>query len=229
MSRILSLIIFLSIGLLTYGQRTGNWLIYFGQVKFSDRWSMYNEIQYRNYNAIGTLEQLLTRHAVGYALQPSNHYLSLGYGYMLGQPISVLAGKNPELTHEHRIFQQFHSLQQIGRVKLMHRYRFEQRFFQDDFRLRFRYFVALQVPLNHADFQKNTVYLSFYDEIFLQPESTVFDRNRLYGALGFVFTPSLKLELGFMSQLYSSTYRNQAQVVLHHTIKHTNNHQNIHK
>jgi hypothetical protein len=204
---------------LTFGQRNGNWMIYFGQVKLSDRWSLFNEIQYRNYNAIGTLEQLLTRHAVGYALQPSNHYLSVGYGYVLGQPITVLAGKNPELTNEHRIYQQYHSFQQVGRVKLTHRYRFEQRFFQDDFRLRFRYFVGIQVPLNHINFQKNTVYLSFYDEIFLQPESTVFDRNRIYGALGYAFTPNFKLEIGVMSQLYSSNYRNQFQIVLHHTIK----------
>lgn len=194
-------------------------MMYFGQTKLSTRWSMFNELQYRNYNAIGTLEQLLTRHSVGYALQPSTHYLSLGYGYVLTQPISVLSGKRPDRINEHRIYQQYHSFQQIGRVKLMHRYRFEQRFFQDDFRLRFRYFLALQVPLNRPVFVKNTIYLSFYNEVFLQPESSVFDRNRLYGALGYAFSPSFKLEIGMMSQMLSSTYRNQLQVVIHHSLE----------
>jgi len=204
---------------MTYGQQTGNWMMYFGQTKFSARWSMFNELQYRSYNAIGAMEQLLTRHAVGYALNPSNHYLSLGYGYILTQPISVLAGKRPELIHEHRTYQQYHSFQQIGRVKLMHRYRFEQRFFQDDFRLRFRYFLSLQVPLNRPVFVKNTIYLSFYNEVFLQPESSVFDRYRLYAALGYAVSPSFKLEIGMMSQMLSSTYRNQLQVMVHHTIE----------
>jgi hypothetical protein len=203
---------------ISLAQSNGNWIIYFGQTKFSERWSMFNEVQYRNYNAIGKLEQLLTRHSVGYALQPNNHYVSLGYGYILAQPISVLSGLGPELTHEHRIFQQFLSTQQIGRVKLTHRYRIEERFFRDDFKVRFRYFLAVNIPFNHKTIQKNTVYLSLYDEVFLQPEALVFDRNRLYGAIGFAFTPNLKLELGYMSQALSNYYRNQFQIVLHHTI-----------
>ena len=31
----------------------GNWLIYIGNKKLNSKWNIHNEIQYRNYNAIG--------------------------------------------------------------------------------------------------------------------------------------------------------------------------------
>ena len=37
----------------------GNWLIYIGSKKVNEKWNIHNEVQYRNYNAIGDLEQLL--------------------------------------------------------------------------------------------------------------------------------------------------------------------------
>ena len=44
----------------------GNWLIYIGNKKLNTKWNIHNEIQYRNYNAIGDLEQLLLRTGLGY-------------------------------------------------------------------------------------------------------------------------------------------------------------------
>ena len=43
----------------------GNWLIYIGNKKINEKWNIHNEIQYRNYNLIGDLEQLLLS-GVGY-------------------------------------------------------------------------------------------------------------------------------------------------------------------
>ena len=37
----------------------GNWLIYIGNKKLDSKWNIHNEVQYRNYNAVGDLEQLL--------------------------------------------------------------------------------------------------------------------------------------------------------------------------
>ncbi len=39
----------------------GNWWIYFGNKKLDSQWNWHHEVQYRNYNAIGDLEQLLIR------------------------------------------------------------------------------------------------------------------------------------------------------------------------
>ncbi len=61
---------------------------------------------------------------------------------------------------------------------------------------------------------KNTVYLSGYNEIFLNHQSPIFDRNRLYGALGYVFNKNLRIEAGFMAQTLEKTNRNQFQIVV---------------
>ena len=39
----------------------GNWIIYLGNKKIDSKWNLHHEVQYRNYNAIGDLEQLLLR------------------------------------------------------------------------------------------------------------------------------------------------------------------------
>ena len=59
-----------------------------------------------------------------------------------------------------------------------------------------------------------TFYFSAYDEVFLKPESFVFDRNRLYSAIGYVFNTIFKAEIGFMAQTLENSNRNQLQIVL---------------
>ena len=67
----------------------------------------------------------------------------MGYAYIHSE--SYIAGTDVKLkTDEHRIFQQFITKQQFGRVNIQHRYRFEQRFMNDDFKMRLRYFVVIE-------------------------------------------------------------------------------------
>jgi phenylalanyl-tRNA synthetase beta subunit len=55
----------------------GNWLIYIGNKKLNTKWNIHNEVQYRNYDAVGDLEQLLLRTGVGYNISENNHNLLL--------------------------------------------------------------------------------------------------------------------------------------------------------
>ncbi len=177
----------------------GNWIIYFGNKKIDNKWNLHHEVQYRNYNAIGDLEQLLLRTGLGYNLTENNNNLLLGYGYILSENYIGISDEKNSIS-EHRIYQQFIIRQQISRVDVQHRYRFEQRFLEDDFKLRFRYFLSLNIPLNNAEIVDKTVYFSAYNEIFLNTENSVFDRNRLYSGLGYKLNNSLKFEIGYMNQ-----------------------------
>ncbi|MBK8829395.1 MAG: DUF2490 domain-containing protein [Saprospiraceae bacterium] len=195
---------------------TGNWMMYFGNQKLSDRWNWHNEIQYRNYNFAGDLEQLLFRTGIGYNLSANNNNLLLGYAYIHGEP--YVAGTDEKTNvNEHRIFQQFISRQQFGRFYLQHRYRIEERFIEEDFKMRFRYFLGLNVPINKKEMVSKAIYLSLYNEIFIQPKSPVFDRDRVYGAIGYVFSSNLKVEAGMMAQLLESSDRAQFQIALFNT------------
>jgi len=191
----------------------GNWFIYFGNQAINKKWNWHNEVQYRNYNFIGDMQQLLLRTGIGYNLTENNNNLLLGYGFI--QSKNYLQNTDQKLTNnEHRIYQQFITRQNFGRVFIQHRYRTEQRFFTNDFRWRFRYFVSINVPLNNPGMIPNTVYASAYNEIFVNGAGTLFDRNRLYGALGYVVNKHFRIELGMMAQTLENTNRNQLQIVV---------------
>lgn len=184
----------------------GNWLIYIGNVKLNNNWDVHNEIQYRNYNSIGDLEQLLLRTGLGYSFNENHNNILLGYGYIHSK--NYIADDEISIK-EHRIFQQFISKQHIGRIKLTHRYRFEQRFVEDEFKMRLRYFLALSMPF----FKSDKIYVSVYNEIFLNTNRPVFDRNRLFGGLGYHLSPKVRLELGYMNQFFETSGRDQLNII----------------
>ncbi|MEQ8712640.1 MAG: DUF2490 domain-containing protein [Cyclobacteriaceae bacterium] len=208
-------LLFLGLPFFSHAQDStlGNWLMYFGNKNLKSGWNWHHEVQYRNYNAIGDLEQLLLRTGVGYNLSENNNNLLLGYGYILSQ--NYIDDTDDKVdVNEHRIFQQFITRQSFSRFSLQHRYRFEQRFVEDDFRLRFRYFLSINVALSNPEMADNTFYLSAYNEIFLNSEEgNVFDRNRLYGGLGYRVSPKLRFELGYMNQFLANGNRDQLNMV----------------
>ncbi|MEH6536987.1 MAG: DUF2490 domain-containing protein [Psychroserpens sp.] len=190
----------------------GNWLIYIGNKKLNSKWNIHNEVQYRNYDAIDDLEQLLLRTGLGYNLTENNNNILLGYGYILSE--NYIDDTNDKVSiEEHRIFQQFITKQKVGKVGLSHRYRFEQRFVENDFKMRFRYFLGIKIPLQYKEDKKNPLYLSVYNEIFLNTETSVFDRNRVYGGLGYEFSKALRLELGYMNQFFETSGRDQINII----------------
>lgn len=191
----------------------GNWLIYIGNKKINSKWNIHHEVQYRNYDAGGDLEQLLLRTGIGYNLTENNNNFLLGYGYILSSNYIGTTDDKVDIN-EHRIFQQFITKQKISRVSLQHRYRFEQRFVEEDYKMRFRYFLSARVPFNNKEIVNKTFYLSVYNEIFINTENDKFDRNRLYGGIGYKFNSKLKAEVGYMNQFMSKFNRDQINLFL---------------
>jgi hypothetical protein len=182
----------------------GNWLLYFGNKQIDSKWNWHHEVQYRNYDAIGDLEQLLLRTGIGFNLTENNNNLLLGYGFIASE--NYLGDTDDKISvDEHRIYQQFITKQSIGKLKLSHRYRFEQRFVEEDFKMRFRYFLSFKLPLAMDENEDYNWYASAYNEIFLNTESAIFDRNRLYGGLGYKLNKNVRFELGYMNQFFETS------------------------
>jgi len=187
----------------------GNWLIYIGNKQLNEKWNLHHEVQYRNYDAIGDLEQLLLRTGLGYTFGESKKNILLGYGYILSENYNSEMDLKKSVN-EHRIFQQFISKQKLGKLKLSHRYRFEQRFVESDFKMRVRYFLGVNVPISSKE--ENKYYFSAYNELFLNTKSKLYDRNRLYGGFGYHLNKKVRLELGYINQFFNEGSRDQLNI-----------------
>ncbi|SHI73977.1 DUF2490 domain-containing protein [Algibacter luteus] len=208
----LTMVLMLPIYAQSQDSNFGNWLIYIGNKKLNNNWNLHHEVQYRNYNAIGDLEQLLLRTGLGYTFNNSKNNLLLGYGYILSE--NYLGNTDEKISvNEHRIFQQFITKQNFNKFSLQHRYRFEQRFVESDFKMRWRYFLGLNVPFCVSEDQTSKLYFSAYNEIFLNTKSSVFDRNRLYGGIGYNINKNIRVEAGYMNQFFETSSRDQFNIL----------------
>ncbi len=203
----------------------GAWYMYFFNTTFKEStWGVQGDIQCRNWNIAGDLEQLLLRGGITYKPKKANIKLTLGYGNVT----TGSYGPNNSTTSESRIYQEALFPVQFGnRFYTNHRFRYEQRFVENqDLRTRYRYNLFLNIPLNNPSMDKKTIYLALYNEIFINGQRSIgngnsveiFDRNRLYVATGYVIKQGLKVQLGIMKQTTNSWQKHQFQFSLHQKI-----------
>jgi len=202
--------------------QVGAWYMYFFNAKSDDsQWGMQGDVQYRNWDLGGDLEQLLLRGGVTYTPKSGGALFTMGYANVTFAPF----GPDDGTMREDRVYQEALLPQKIGsRVYLRHRFRFEQRWVEDqDFRSRYRYALFVDVPLNRQDLAEGAVYLAMYDEIFINGQRDIgngrevnkFDRNRFYAALGYSLSDTLRLQAGYMHQYTESARKGQIQLSLH--------------
>jgi hypothetical protein len=204
--------------------QTGGWYMYFFNTTLNDSpWGIQGDLQHRNWNIAGDLEQLMLRGGLTYSPQNANIKFTLGYGNIT----TGAFGSDNTTTAESRFYQEALFPVKFGnRFYTNHRFRYEQRFVENqDFRTRYRYNLFLNIALNKVNMERNTIYLALYNELFMNGQRTVgngntvefFDRNRLYGAVGYVIQDGLKVQLGVMNQTTDSWGKNQIQLSLHHS------------
>ena len=201
----------------------GAWYMYFFNTTFKDGpWGVQGDVQFRNWNLGGDLEQLLLRGGVTYKPDNANIKFTLGYGSITtGTP-----GSETSTVSESRIYQEALFPVKFGnRFYTNHRFRYEQRFVENqDLRTRYRYNLFLNIPLNQPELTKNAIYLALYNELFINGQREIatdrtveiFDRNRFYSALGYVIGEGKRVQLGVMTQTTDSWAKRQLQLSFHH-------------
>lgn len=204
--------------------KMGAWYMYFWNTQLKEsRIGFQGDIQYRNWNLMGDLEQLLLRGGITYSPENANIRLTAGYAHIT----SGTYGESNVTINESRIYQEALMPHRLSdRFHFTHRFRYEQRWVENqDFRTRFRYNLFLNIPLNQTNLNKNVVYLAFYNELFINGERDIgnnrrveiFDRNRFYTGLGYGLTDKLRVQAGFMEQTTDLLSKGQLQLSLHHT------------
>jgi len=200
-------------------ERLGNWFMYFFNAPFSSGpFGVQGDIQYRNWNLGGDLEQLLLRGGFYYKDEKNQALYTLGIAHITNE-----APGSSEVTFtDKRIYAEYLRPQKLGsRFLLTHRFRAEARWIEDNpFRDRFRYALFVNVPITDTKLSLKTFYLAFYNEIFLngfaESNPRIFDRNRIYSGMGYVLTKSSRIQLGFMRQDLYKSHKYQWQVSWHH-------------
>ena len=197
----------------------GAWYMYFFNTSHEkSKIGFQGDVQYRNWNIAGDLEQLLLRGGVTFKPEKANIKFTLGYGNIT----TGAFGEDNSTINESRIYQEALFPTKIGeRFYLNHRLRYEQRFVEEQsFRTRYRYNLFVNVALNQKEMKEKTIYLALYDEIFINgtgmPGQSIFDRNRAYIALGYVLKKGMKFQLGIMNQTTNTVNKNQLQLSFHH-------------
>ena len=204
--------------------KMGAWYMYFFNTTFNDGpWGVQGDVQYRNWNLGGDLEQLLLRGGLTYQGKDSNIKFTLGYGNIT----TGVYGDSKDTSSESRIYQEALYPVKFGkRFYTNHRFRYEQRFVEgQDFRTRYRYNLFLNIPLNNDAITPKTYYIALYNELFINGQRDIgdnrsvafFDRNRFYSGIGYVIKPGYKVQLGVMKQTTNTWAKRQLQFSFHHS------------
>ena len=192
----------------------GNWLMYFGTHKISEKYSLHYETQLRNYEIISNFNQLLPRVGLNYHIDESS-IVTAGYAFIPTQN-EFDKGWAKEMVTENRIWEQFILRNSINRVKIRHRYRLEQRWVKagdiTTYKNRARYMLSLKLPISKNE--ESPLFISLYDEIFLNISDNPFDQNRLFAALGYQVNKQMNIQLGYLRHRAGSLDLNRLQLAL---------------
>ena len=192
----------------------GNWLMYFGTHKISEKYSLHYETQLRNYEIISNFNQLLPRVGLNYHIDESS-IVTAGYAFIPTQN-EFDKGWGEEMVTENRIWEQFILRNSINRVKIRHRYRLEQRWVKagdiTTYKNRARYMFSVKLPISKNE--ESPLFISLYDEIFLNISDNPFDQNRLFAALGYQVNKQMNIQLGYLRHRSGSLDLNRLQLAL---------------
>lgn len=139
--------------------------------------------------------------------------LKTGFGYALRHNMSALLGvgnyktftfpgnyEKPLRVNENRIWEQFGITNNLSRIFMEHRFRVEQRWLNGDYFNRFRYRLALSIPVNHPKIIDKTFFPVVFDEVFFSNKDPYFIRNRFMAGAGYRFSKSVTAQAGFIRQ-----------------------------
>ena len=204
------------------------WFLQLTTYDLNEKWSVGNELHARFDDYLRDPQQILIRPFLSYHSKKELVF-SGGYTFITTYPYGPYA--LPENLPEHNVWEQIEFKQELGRTKLIHRYRLEQRWignlvlnpenreFEVDgynLRHRFRYRLTAFVSLSDKWF------LHFFNEFFVRTGEDItligFDRNWIYGGAGYKLNDKMNIQLAYLHQY---TRISALLFEQHHTIQGT--------
>lgn len=201
------------------------WFFQLTSYQLNKNWLVGNEIHARFDDYLRDPQQLLIRPFVSFHKREELKF-SAGYTFITTYPYG--AYPLSENLPEHNVWEQVELKQVLGKTKLIHRYRLEQRWIGNfvlntenrefevngyNFRNRFRYRFTAIVDLSEKWF------LHFFDELFIRSGQNLsqidFDRNWFSAGAGYKLGNQINFQLAYMhhyAKITSDLYER------HHTL-----------
>lgn len=167
--------------------------------KHDKNWMAYLELQARAIEDFSKPDYYEVKGGIGYNIDKNNQpFIGIGrYGTYKDSKF---------YQEEFRVWLQYIFSHKLGKIKVDHRGRAEKRFFyfpQKDITSnteRYRYRLALTLPINKDKVGPHTLFANAFEEIFLGPDFPTFKRNRSFAGIGYQFNDYLAANLGYVWQ-----------------------------
>jgi hypothetical protein len=150
-----------------------------------------------------------------YAFYDNFYYyeITLRSNYILSNMFSVSVGTGKHITFpkegnfigpvelsEIRVYEEIIEKNSFSRFFIDNRIRVEQRFTSDGYKNRLRYRFGCSIPLNHATLIPKTIFMSFWDELFLVDKKSYLDLNRFFAGINYKIE-NVTFQTGFVNQI----------------------------
>lgn len=151
----------------------------------------------------------------GYAFYDKFYYyeITLRANYSINNMFTVAAGTGKHETFpttgnfikpftfsEKRIYEEISEKHSYFRFFFDNRIRLEQRFTSNGYMNRFRLRSGCSIPLNHCTLIPKTIFLSFWDEVFIIEEKPYLNLNRFFAGINYKFE-NATIQTGWVNQV----------------------------
>ncbi len=183
------------------------WLGAYTKYRIREKLFYYGEYHFRRREFMSEMAQIYLRFGLAFVV---NKNLEITVGVVNPYYFAPDGGKEGQdkVVPQYRGWQQFLFIVPFERLKIYHQLRTEQRWRRDyekgsDFHLdfRFRYKISAYYPLNMMHLDKGAIFLSTYNEIFIQAGKRIiynhFEDNRFFLGLGYILNDQLQFQTGY--------------------------------
>jgi hypothetical protein len=183
----------------------GSWHVINARYHFNDKWHVFVEGQLRSQKLADDFFYHELKTGLSYTVAPHTALL-LGIG-QYGTYQTDGNFKTPMQSHEFRIWEQLILNNEIGLLKLEHRYRVEQRFSTGNYRNRLRYRLSGTLPVSKRGMEPGGFFVNASEEVFLTNRPPYFERSRVTAGIGYIFSKLFTWQVGFLNQFdYSKSH-----------------------
>ncbi len=182
---------------------TESWNGLYLKLRLTEKWWWYQETHYRRKSSVdnrsdfvGRMGQVYNRLGMTY-LFTDNFEVTFGPTLVLNYTPQPNNAAFQKMVLEPRLWHQWLFTQGVGRVKVLHQFRFEHRFKRTNnigaeykYTDRFRYKIMTYIPINKPRMENKTFFIAPSNEIFVETGkhvTDIFEENRVYTAIGYTY------------------------------------------